>query len=257
MSSRLVIGHFYKKHLNLYGDNGNVEVLVRRASSRGYAVEVLEIDPLGAGSPEVLSRINFIFMGGGPDSGQKLVYEDLLLNKKSFLQDYIGKGGAGLFVCGAYQLLGRYYKSSDGSMLQGLDIFDAYTEHFGLSKPRCIGNTQAKLSSNLLNDPVFKNVNQVGDYIVGFENHGGRTYLTNKGLSLAEVTKGHGNNSEDGTEGFLLNNSVGTYFHGPLLSKNPHLADYLLAKSLSLDTLPKLDDKLIITAHSASMKLNQ
>ncbi|OGC57158.1 hypothetical protein A3H26_02405 [candidate division WWE3 bacterium RIFCSPLOWO2_12_FULL_36_10] len=248
------IGYFYPEQLNLYGDNGNVEILVYRAKKRGIDVEVALVD-LGTNLEE--NRFNLVFMGGGPDSSQKEVYEDLLKDKGPYLKDYINSGGFGLYICGAYQLLGKYYKSADGSILEGLGVFDLYTEHFGNKKPRCIGNVVCELSDEFRHKEVFNSLNKIGSTLVGFENHGGRTYLGEKMLPLGKVITGYGNNSEDGYEGVLYKNSIGTYLHGPVLSKNPHLADYLIAGSLGLDRLESLDDSLILSAHIASKKLRQ
>jgi hypothetical protein len=256
-SEKLVIGYLYNKRLNLYGDNGNVEILTARAKLRGLSVEVKELDIETRASIDYVSNINLLFMGGGPDSAQKEVYDDLMRNKRNFIQDFIEKEGVGLYVCGSYQLLGKYYKTSDGSVLEGLNILGIYTEHFGNKKPRCIGNCVARLSNKILNDKVFINVNKVGRDVVGFENHGGRTYMEDPDNCFAKVLVGHGNNSEDSTEGYLYKNSIGTYFHGPILARNPHLADFLIAKSLFLEGLAPLDDSLAIAAHTASKKLKQ
>lgn len=258
MNKTLKIGYFYPDLLNLYGDNGNIEVLAYRARAYNFNVEVFTITPQ---VKEIPSDINFVFMGGGPDSSQKLMYEDLLNNKAVFLSDYVMSKKVGLFICGAYQLLGNYYKAADGSKLQGLGIFDLYTEHFGEDKPRCIGNTVSKISANLYNDDLFPKT-VLEDNLVGFENHGGRTFLGKTCLPLAQIIKGFGNNATDHTEGAYLNSAFGTYFHGPLLSKNPHFADYLLFKALELTkedvlNLPKINDTLIYTAHTASKKLKQ
>jgi CobQ-like glutamine amidotransferase family enzyme len=158
----------------------------------------------------------------------------------------------GLFICGSYQLLGHYYKSADGTELKGLGVFDMYTQHFGNTKARCIGNVVCEIAPELRHDEVFNAVNKIGSTLVGFENHGGRTYLGKGLLPLAKIIKGFGNNGEDSAEGVLFKNSVGTYLHGPILSKNPHLADYLICKALKLDFLETLDDNLINTSHSAS-----
>lgn len=257
MAEKLVIGFFYKKVLNLYGDNGNVEILVARAKARGFDTEVLEVEVETNLDKETMNKINLVFMGGGPDSSQKSMYEDLINQKGKFLKDYIEKGGVGLYVCGSYQLLGKYYKSADGSMLKGLEVFDFYTQHFGNQRKRCIGNTVARLSNRLLEDPVFKSINKVGNTVVGFENHGGRTFLGVGVTPFSTVIKGNGNNSVDKTEGILYKNTIGTYFHGPVLARNPHLADYLLAKALKVYTIRELDDSLIISAHTASLKLKQ
>ncbi len=251
---KLTIGYFYPNILNLYGDDGNVQVLKYRAEKRGIKVDVVNIT---LETKDIPPEINLVFMGGGPDSGQQKVYEDLINNKGSFLREYIENNGVGLYVCGAYQLLGNYYKSADGSKLDGLGVFDLYTEHFGKHKPRCIGNVVCSINSDLRHDVIFNHLNKVGDSLVGFENHGGRTYLGEGVREFASVVMGHGNNSEDGKEGIWYKNSIGTYLHGPILARNPHLADYLIAKSLKLDTLKPLDDSLILSAHTASKKLKQ
>jgi hypothetical protein len=254
---KLVIGYFYPKLLNLYGDDGNVQILTFRAKSRGFDVEEIHITPDVKVTSNQMNSLNVIFMGGGPDSSQKGMYEDLVSDKGPYLKEYIESGGVGLFICGSYQLLGNYYKSSDGTVLEGLKIFDLHTKHFGNKKPRCIGNVVCEIAPELRHDSIFNAVNRVGSTLVGFENHGGRTYLGDKMLPLAKTIMGHGNNSEDGTEGVLYKNVMGTYLHGPILARNPHLADYLIAKSLGLETLEELDDSLIISAHTASLKLKQ
>ncbi len=253
---KLVIGYFYPQLLNLSGDDGNVQILKQRAERRGIDVEIVEITS-GSLSEEISSRINLVFMGGGPDSGQKGVYEDLLENKKDFFEKYVENNGVGLFICGAYQLLGNYYKSSNSDILKGLEIFDVYTEHFGNHRPRCIGNVVCTINNNLLNSNFFSENNFVGDTLVGFENHGGRTYLGKKVIPFAKIQLGNGNNAEDGTEGAIYKNIIGTYLHGPILARNPHLADYLIANALKVTQLKKLDDSLIKSAHTASLKLKQ
>lgn len=248
---KLSIGYFYQKELNLYGDTGNIEILVSRAKNRGIDVTVTNITSETILDAATMRSFNLVFMGGGPDSGQEKMYEDLATNKKPFLKEYIENDGVALFICGSYQLLGHYYKFSDGNVLEGLGIFDLYTQHFGHSKPRSVGNISCELSQAVLEDPVFKNVNHIGDSIVGFENHGGMTFLKDSTRAFASVTKGFGNNMEDSTEGYHYKNSFGTYFHGPFLSKNAHVADYLLAKALKVDNLEKLDDTMITNAHTA------
>lgn len=254
---KLTIGYFYPKLLNLYGDDGNVQILTSRAKARGIDTEVINITPETKVNESLMKKIDIVFMGGGPDSSQKGMYEDLVKNKGPFLKKYVEDDGVALFICGSYQLLGNYYKASDGSILEGVGILDVTTENFGNKKPRCIGNVICEIASELRDDKTFKEVNNLGDTLVGFENHGGRTYLGEKMLPFAKIKMGHGNNSEDGTEGVLYKNTIGTYLHGPILARNPHLADYLIAKSLGLKTLKELDDSLILSAHTASKKLKQ
>src|SRR3990167_2247285 len=198
---KLKIGYFYSSLLNLYGDTGNVEILNFRSKKRVIDTEIIEINADTKLTSNLMSEINIIVMGGGPDSSQKQMYEDLFYNKGSYLKDYIESGGVGLFVCGSYQLLGHYYKSADGNILNGLGVFDLYTESFGRDVPRCIGNVVCEVCPELKNDVIFKSVNKIGTTLVGFENHGGRTYLGKKMSPLAKVFAGSGNNGEDKTEG--------------------------------------------------------
>jgi len=251
---KMTIAYFYPQELNLYGDTGNVEILVARAKSREISVNVVEVGAQNKPDSYFMKNVDLVFMGGGPDSGQKQMYKDLITNKGPLLKEYIENKGTALFICGSYQLMGHYYLSADGSELKGLGIYDMYTRHFGHSKKRCVGNIVCRLHASLLEDPVFKAVNHTGDNLVGFENHGGRTYLAKSMTPLARVRAGYGNNAEDKTEGLHYKNSLGTYLHGPLLSKNPHLADYLIAKALGLEKLASLDDNIINTAHSALEK---
>jgi len=255
--SNFTVGYFYPKLLNLYGDRGNVEILIHRAKKRGLNANVVEITKDTTLTTNLMKSLDVIVMGGGPDSAQKEMYEDLMQKKGVFLKDYILSGGVGLYVCGSYQLLGKYYKAADGSILDGLNILDFYTKHPGKKVARCIGNTVCKLNTDISEDEVFKAVSQLGDTLVGFENHGGRTYLGKELRSLAEVIKGHGNNLDDGGEGLFYKNTLATYFHGPFLSKNAHIADFLIAKSVGLDKLrlEKIDlDTFVVAAHYNMLK---
>ncbi|NMB70478.1 glutamine amidotransferase [candidate division WWE3 bacterium] len=253
----LNIAYFYPEQLNLYGDTGNVDILAYRAKKRGIIANILKVGLETRLDSSIMSHVHIVFMGGGPDSGQKLVYKDILEKKQSFLKEHVESNKVGLFVCGAYQLLGKYYKSADGTVLEGLGIYNLYTEHFGNHKPRCIGNTLATIDSSFQDDPLFRLVNHVGDDVVGFENHGGRTYLFEGVTPFAHIKTGYGNNAEDGTEGVHYKNTIGTYFHGPLLAANPHIADYLIAKALNLFDIKELDDSFTLAAHTAHKKLKQ
>jgi len=254
---KLNIAYFYQEKLDLYGDTGNIEVLKYRAEQRGIKTNIINIGLDTKIKSSTLKGVDIVFMGGGPDSGQKDIYQDLVKNKGEYLKDYIANDGVGLFICGSYQLLGKYYKAADHSILEGLNIFNMYTEHYGTQVSRCIGNVVAELSGALTEDIYFKNNNYIGNIIVGFENHGGRTFLEETTVPFATVLKGYGNNAEDGYEGILHKNSIGTYFHGPILSKNPHLADFLIAKSLGIEKLIKLDDYIITAAHNNALKIKQ
>ncbi len=210
----LTLGHLYPDQLNLYGDRGNILTLQRRCQLRGIELRVIE---LGIGDALAPDEYDMLFIGGGQDKEQAPVAQDLLEIKSIGLWAAIEDDMPVLAVCGGYQLLAHYYRPAEGPDMRGLGVFDAWTIHSGAKEPRCTGDIA---------------INWNGNTLVGFENHGGRTYL-GTAKPLGRVLKGHGNNSEDHTEGAVYRNSFGTYMHGSLLPKNPHLADHLIALALA------------------------
>lgn len=202
----IVILHLYPRDMNIYGDNGNVLVLKRRLEWYGYSPVVLPHNP-GDKLPAV---VDIIIGGGGQDSGQEKVYEDLqIIGPK--LKEWAIQGVPMLMVCGLYQLFGHYFKTLSGSTLSGVGILDVTTKG---SNERLIGNIVSE-------SPEF------GE-IIGYENHSGQTTLGPNAKPLATVIKGAGNNSQDGHEGARFNNVIGTYLHGAILPKNPQIADFLI-----------------------------
>jgi CobQ-like glutamine amidotransferase family enzyme len=263
MQYELNIGYFYPELLNLYGDRGNIITLVQRSRWRGIGVRVTEYSLKDTFPSAAESQYpNIVFMGGGPDSAQLLVAEDLARRQEWFLE-YARRGGVGLFICGAYQLMGHYYQDADGQKLAGVGLFDLYTRHFGPDKPRCIGNVVVALSPSLKSAvaSLAPSPYSLTPRLVGFENHGGRTYLGQEVTPLGQVERGYGNNGEDGSEGAVFHHCFGTYLHGPLLPKNPHLTDLLLLKALRKKyleavLLSPLDDTLEWQAHAAAQRLS-
>src|SRR3989339_1514457 len=213
----LKIGWLYPDLMSTYGDRGNIITLSYRLSKMGIKPSVNKISINQSG--DMISKMDILFMGGAQDKQQEIVNEDLK-NKGSFLKKAINEGVPGLYVCGAYQFLGKYYKEADGNVIDGIGVFDLYTESPGLNVPRCIGNI------------IIESKKFPGVKLIGFENHGGRTYLADKKLAFATVIKGYGNNGEDQTEGIYYKNSFGTYLHGPILPKNPELVDHLIEKAV-------------------------
>ncbi|MEK7177397.1 MAG: cobalamin biosynthesis protein CobQ, partial [Patescibacteria group bacterium] len=179
------IGWLYPDLMNTYGDRGNIITLSYRLNKMGIKSIVNKISINEPG--ELISKMDLIFMGGAQDKQQEIVNQDLK-NKGSFLKKLINEGVPGLYVCGAYQFLGKYYKEADGNIINGIGAFDLYTESPGQNVPRCIGNI-------VIESKLFPKTK-----LVGFENHGGRTYLADKNLAFANVVRGYGNNGEDKTE---------------------------------------------------------
>lgn len=242
MDYKLNIAWLYPDLMSTYGDRGNIIVLERRCQWRSIDVTIVPVTletKIGK-----LKSCDLLFMGGAQDRQQKLASEDFLGNKGPVVAKMVESWIPALFVCAAYQFVGHYYRPYQGKDIPGAGIFDLVTIHPGDQAKRCIGNVAAKI----INLPGFE-----GKTIVGFENHGGRTTLGPKMKPLAKVIKGYGNNGEDGYEGAVYKNSVGSYFHGPLLPKNPMIADWLIGKALEMKydkhvTLRSLDDTLATRA---------
>ncbi len=221
MKYSIRIAWLYPDLMSTYGDRGNVIVLQKRCQWRGIGAEVVPITI--ETDPESLRTSDIIFMGGAQDRQQKIAGPDFLKHKGPAVKAMVESGVPALFVCAAYQFVGHFYKPYQGDPIPGAGIFDLHTEHPGDQKKRLIGNVIAEL----INPFELSGVT-----IVGFENHGGRTTLGPKMKPLAKVLRGGGNNGEDGFEGAVYKNAVGSYFHGPFLPKNPVIADWLIDRAL-------------------------
>ena len=229
----LNIIHLYPDLLNLYGDKGNIACMQKRLNWRGIDAEIQTCT--NKDHSINLETADIIFVGGGSDREQEIVC-GLLLKKKAELINYVEHGGVLVAVCGGYQLLGKYYQTSD-KKIEGLGILDIYTD---AGDTRLIGNV-------VLESELFS------QKICGFENHAGRTYIGSH-TPLGKVVYGYGNNGESGFEGVIYKNVIGTYLHGPLLPKNPMLCDYILTAALKrkypdFNKLSELNDELENTAN--------
>lgn len=237
---KLTIGYLYASGMNIYGDRGNVLAFVQRCRWRGIKVDVEERNVNEHGS---LSRFDILFAGGGQDRDQSVVSRDLDGDTGRELIEAVEEDVVVLAVCGTFQLLGRYFETKEGDTLPGVGIFDAWTV---AGDRRVIG------------DVVIRAEHAGEEFdLVGFENHGGRTFLGERGRPLGRVKIGCGNNGADGSEGATYRHAFGTYLHGPLLPKNPAFADHLIrlaARRRCGDDfeLPPLDDRVELSARSAA-----
>lgn len=212
---RIRVGHLYPEYLNIYADRGNIAVLARRATLRGHE---LEVAPVGIGDPLVPGAHDLLYIGGGQDREQALVAPDLAA-KGQALRDAVAEGAALLAVCGGYQLLGRGYRGRDGSFMPGAELFAHET----------VAGTSRMIGDVLLECDLGSTVRHG---LAGFENHAGRTVLDEGALPLGRVVYGFGNDGASGYEGCRVGRALGTYLHGPLLPRNPWLADWLLSQAL-------------------------
>lgn len=230
----------YHDLMDLYGDKGNAEVLRRRAEKRGIEVT---LDTCTIGEEKNIDDYDLFFLGGGADKEQNLIFSDLIQRKDS-IQKAMDNKTAFLLICGGYQLFGQYYKDQDGNVVEGLKFFDYYTIA-GDRDSRCIGNIAVETT---MDGKTFK--------AVGFENHGGQT--KNVSTPFAKVLNGHGNETNSGYEGFMNDQVLATYMHGPLLPKNPDIADAILKRALKKRhgevELEPLDDTIEYKAQEVMLK---
>ena len=212
---RIRLGHLYPDYLNIYADRGNIAVFTRRAELRGHELAVRAIGITDELDP---TAHDLLYIGGGQDREQALIAPDLA-RKGEALRAAHARGVAMLAVCGGYQLLGRGYRGRDGSFMPGAGLFSHETV---AGETRMIGDV-------LLECELDSGERQL---LAGFENHAGRTMLDADAAPLGRVVYGYGNDGVSGFEGCRLGNALGTYLHGPLLPRNPWLADWLLSRAL-------------------------
>ena len=233
----LNICHLYPDILNLYGDRGNIITMKRRLEGRGIKVN---IDECSIGQPLNADKYDIFFIGGGQDFEQEVLLRELSSGKAQDIRTAVEEEKTFLAICGGYQMLGEYYKTWDGVQL---DFIGAIGVHTIGAKERMIGNY------------MFRTTPESGDtVVVGFENHSGKTYLSEQVAPLGMMLSGNGNNGEDKTEGARYKNVFGTYSHGSLLPKNPVLCDFILQTALNhrydgAEPLAPLDDTLELNAH--------
>ncbi|MEX1102860.1 MAG: glutamine amidotransferase [Dehalococcoidia bacterium] len=238
MSYRLRLAHLYPGVMNIYGDRGNVIALRYRCEQRGIE---LTVDEVNVGDLFEPAEYDLVLIGGGQDREQRRIADDLV-DKGPAIRAAIDDGLPALAVCGGFQLFGHRYVDHEGGIIPGIGVFDLETRHPGPRADRSIG------------DVVM--ATDVGD-LVGFENHGGRTYLAPGQAPLGRIKRGFGNNAEDGTEGARTKNAFGTYLHGSLLPKNPALTDELIRLALKRRygdgaELAPLDDETESAAHRSA-----
>lgn len=200
----------YPGDMNIYGDWGNALVLKRRLEWYGYDVESLEYNS-GDTFPD---DVDIVVGGGGQDSAQSKIQFDLIKISgalKTLAEDDVPM----LAICGLYQLFGHFFKTREGVVITGIGLLDIET-HGG--DERLTGNTVT--------------TNESFGEIIGYENHSGLTYLHDGATPFATIIRGAGNNGQDETEGAVYRNVIGTYLHGPLLPKNPKIADQMIKQAV-------------------------
>jgi lipid II isoglutaminyl synthase (glutamine-hydrolysing) len=238
------VGHLYPDYLNIYADRGNIAVLAQRAERRGHR---LDVTPIGLHDAVAPGSYDLYYIGGGQDREQLRIAGDLATKSAALIEAVVEGGAALLAVCGGYQLLGRGYRGFHGEHMPGVGLLPLETV---AGERRMIGDVLLECE---LDPGVMRT-------LAGFENHAGRTKLDAGAEPLGRVLAGFGNDGESGYEGCRLGRAIGTYLHGPLLPRNPWLADWLLAQALAHRSggeppeLPPLPDELETLAHAVSSR---
>ena len=229
----LKILHMYADMLDLYGDGGNMEIMKYRCKKRGIEC-IVDKYSIDSEMPD-FSAYDLIYIGGGADLEQQHISADLMKCREGIVKAY-NEGTFLFLICGGYQLMGRYYRDADGNEIEGLGLFDYYTVAPSSRKLRCIGNIVIKAE-----------IGGRSVKVVGFENHGGQTQGVK--TPFGKVLYGNGNCAKSKYEGYFEKNVIATYLHGPCLSKNPEVADYMISYCVNRGEaepvkLSVLDDEL-------------
>lgn len=209
----VTVVHLYPREMSIYGDLGNTRALLTRLTRHGYTPILVDHHP----GDDLPASPHLLVGGGGQDSGQSRVEEDLHAIAPT-LRSLANDGVPMLMICGMYQLFGNEFTTSDGTRLPGLGILDVTTQ----------GNPDRMIGPVVL-DTAYGEV-------VGYENHSGATTLAPGQEPFGRVRAGHGNNGADGTEGAVRHRVIGSYLHGPILAPNPALADSLIAHAVQVAT---------------------
>ncbi len=214
--------HLYDRYLNIYADRGNIQVLTTRGAWRGIDVDVRGLEPGETFEP---GEHDLIYVGGGQDRDQQMIAERMSEDLGPAIRASVEEGTALLAVCGGYQLLGSHYLDTTGVHQPGVGLFDLSTS---AGDERLIGNVAIDAELPAIGERAGRSVT-----VAGFENHAGRTSLGATARAFGKVLHGNGNDGASGFEGCRLHHAIGTYLHGPLLPRNPQLADWLLAAALA------------------------
>ena len=238
----LKIAHLYPSLLNVAGDGGNVTAIVNRAAWRGLTAAVV---PVGLDETPDFSTFDMVFFQGGQDVEMMVAAADLQAKGPS-LREAAEAGVVMLAVCAGMQLFGHRYLPSSGEEIPGIGVLDL--------------ETRAGSTRFMQHAACLVTIDDRTETVVGFENHSGCTALGPDARPFGQVVAGAGNNGTDGTEGARQHNVFATYLHGPVLPKNPWLADALAQVAWERKVggrveLARLDDAVEQRSHDKALDL--
>lgn len=222
--AQLRIVWIYPDLLSTYGDQGNVLVAERRARQRGLDVQRVDV----RSDQPIPTSGDIYLIGGGEDRPQRLAAERLL--RDGGLNRAVANGAIVFSVCAGYQIMGHEFVNDLGERSPGLGLLDVVSTRG--EAERCVGDVLGDMDERMRLPQL-----------TGFENHQGITHLGPGVRPLARVRLGKGNGTGDGTEGAWNDTVFGTYMHGPVLARNPQIADLLIKLSLDVNALLPTDDR--------------
>ena len=225
---QLRLVRLYPDLLGTYGDDGNAIVLAQRARWRGIEATITDVTA-GADVPD---DAHVYLIGGGEDGPQTSAAA--FLTESGALHRALDRGAALLAICAGFQLIGKSFVGPNGLTTAGVGLLDVATHR--TVGDRIVGEVTIRSDPDL----------GVGD-LSGYENHAGVTKIGPGARPLGTVTSGTGNGTGDQSEGAWQDRIIATYLHGPVLARNPRLADRLLGWALDIDAidLPTLDDSIV------------
>ena len=222
MTRPLRIVSVFPDVLGTYGDGGNAVVLHKRLLWRGLPAELVRT----TAGQDLPADGDLYVLGGSEDDAQGFAVQRL---RDGVLQRAVQRGAHVFAVCAGLQMLGHSFTTGTGEHLQGLGLLDLHTQRLAA---RVVGEVLVELGQNASG--------RASSRVSGFANHGGGSTLGPSAAPLGTVLSGSGNlGGPGGQEGAVQGGVVATYLHGPVLARNPDLADWLLERALG-QPLPDL-----------------
>ncbi|MGR0320314.1 type 1 glutamine amidotransferase [Agromyces sp. ZXT2-3] len=194
---------------NTNGDAENAAVLATRARWAGIDARVVPVED----AADLPDRVDAVVLGSGSDASLERSRQ-VLLGLHDELRRWGTEGVPILAVGTGWELLSWGIELADGTTVEGLGIVA------GRAVPR---------DARVAGDLVVKASGGLG-LLVGFENHA-RDYVGAEASPVGRVQAGSGNGRGSGQEGVRMGDVIGTHLHGPVLAKNPRLADAMLSRA--------------------------
>ncbi|GEP25659.1 glutamine amidotransferase [Cryobacterium levicorallinum] len=194
--------------LDTNGDAGNARVFAQRARWSGREARVVDVHTR-ADLPE---HVDAVSIGSGTDAAL-LPARDALRTVLEDLRVWSNSGVPILAVGTGWELISWGIDLAGGSVIEGL----------GLVAGHAVPRTKRATDDIIVSSKFGR--------LIGFENHA-RDYVGAEASPLGRVLHGTGNADAPASgpqiEGLTMGEVFCTHLHGPVLARNPGLADHLL-----------------------------